>query len=71
MPADAADRSGAGIASAIASRSGVVETSRNSTPDQNTMPSAVCHGTLLWRTIVKAKKALRPMPGATANGSFA
>ena len=68
MPAAAAARSDAGMASAIRSRSGVADTTRNSTPAQNTMPSAVCHGTLLCNTIVNAKNALRPMPGATANG---
>ena len=52
----------------MCSRSGVADTTRNSTPAQKTMPSAVCHGTLACRTIVNAKKALRPMPGATANG---
>ena len=71
MPAAAAFRSEAGIASAMCSRSGVADTTRNSTPAQNTMPSAVCHGTLFCRTIVNAKNALRPMPGATANGSRA
>ena len=71
MPAAAAERSGGGIASAMCSRSGVADTTRNSTPAQKTMPSAVCHGTLSCRTIVNAKKALRPMPGATANGSRA
>src|SRR5436309_8977347 len=68
MPAAAAARSDAGMASAIRSRGGVADTTRNSTPAQNTMPSAVCHGTLLCNTIVNAKNALRPMPGATANG---
>ena len=71
MPAAAAARNGAGIAIAICSRRGVADTSRNSTPAQNTMPSAVCHGTWFCSTIVNAKNAFRPMPGATANGSFA
>ena len=71
MPAAAADRSTGGIASAMCSRSGVVDTTRNSTPAQKTMPSAVCHGTRLCSTIVNAKNALSPMPGATANGSRA
>ena len=71
IPAPAAARSAAGMASAICSRSGVADTTRNSTPAQNTMPRAVCHGTLLWITIVNAKNALSPIPGATANGSRA
>jgi hypothetical protein len=59
------------MAIAIVSRNGVAERSRNSTPAQNTMPSAVCHGTCCCNTIVTAKNAFRPMPGATANGSRA
>lgn len=71
MPPAAAERSDAGIASAICSRTGVADTTRNNTPAQNTMPSAVGHGTWFCRIRVKAKKALSPMPGATANGSLA
>ena len=52
MPPAAATRSPAGIAIATRSRSGVAETSRNSTPAQNTIPSAVCHGTWFCRMIV-------------------
>ena len=68
LPAETAARSDGGIARAMCSRRGVADTTRNSTPDQKTIPSAVCHGTLACWTIVNAKKALRPMPGATANG---
>ena len=71
MPPAAAARSDGGIASATRSRSGVTDTTRKSTPAQNTMPSAVGQGIWCCSTSVKAKKALRPMPGATANGSFA
>ena len=53
------------------SRNRVAETRRNSTPAQNTMPSPVCQGTLFCSTIVKAKNAFSPIPGATANGSRA
>ena len=60
-----------GIAFAIVSRSGVIEIRRNSTPAQKMIPSAVCHQTFCVRMIVKVKKALMPIPGATANGSFA
>ncbi len=45
MPAAVADRSGSGIATAIRSRSGVRDTSRNATPAQNVMPSATGHDT--------------------------
>ena len=71
MPAAVASRSPAGMAIAICSRSGVADTMRNSTPAQNTMPSAVGHGTCCCSTIVNVKNALSPMPGATANGSRA
>ena len=71
IPPAAADLSDAGMASATRSRMGVADTSRNSTPAQNTMPSAVCQGTWCCRINVYAKNALSPMPGATANGSFA
>ena len=54
------------MAVAMRSRNVVAETIMNRTPAQNTMPSAVCHGTLPCSTIVNAKNALRPMPGATA-----
>ena len=68
MPAAAAARSDGGMASAMCSRNGVAETTRNSTPAQKTIPSAVCHGTRDCSTIAKVKNAFRPMPGATANG---
>jgi hypothetical protein len=52
-------------------RGGVIDTSRKRTPAQNTIPRAVCHGTPSLLMMVYAKKALRPMPGATANGNRA
>ena len=39
------------------------------TPDQNTMPSAVCHGTLSCSTMVKAKKALANVKHIVAVGA--
>ncbi len=39
------ERSDGGIAIAMRSRSGVTDTSRNSTPAQKMMPSATGHGT--------------------------
>src|SRR4030095_11129910 len=71
MPVAVASRKPVGMASAICSRNGVAETIRNSTPAQDTIPSATGHGTRCCNTIVNAKNALRPMPGATANGSLA
>ena len=52
MPAADAARRCAGIASATDSRSGVADTSRNSTPAQKTMPSATGQGTPPWITMV-------------------
>ena len=70
MPAAVPILSSEGIALAIVSRIGVTEISRNSTPAQKTMPSATCHQTFCVRMIVNVKKALMPMPGATANGKL-
>ena len=39
-----------------------------STPEMNTKASACCHVYLYPSTSVKAKKALSPMPGASAIG---
>ena len=71
MPAAVAIRRPRGMARAIVTRTGVTETSRKSTPAQKTMPSATGQGTLLPRMMVKVKKALMPIPGATAKGSRA
>ena len=45
IPPAAAMRSPEGMAMATCSRSGVADTTRNRTPAQNTIPSAVCQGT--------------------------
>ena len=71
IPAAVPIRSSAGMAFAIVSRTGVTEIKRNSTPAQKTIPSAVCHQTFCVKMMVNVKKALMPMPGATAKGSFA
>ena len=68
IPAAVAVRRCRGMARATAARTGVTETKRKSTPAQKMMPSATGHGTWRVSMIVKAKKALSPMPGATANG---
>jgi hypothetical protein len=71
IPTAVAARRLTGMAVAIITRTGVTERITNSTPDQNTMPRATCQGTPRPSTIVKAKKALIPIPGATAKGSRA
>ena len=54
------------MAFTIASRTGVADKSRNSTPDQNTIPSATRQGTPRPRITEKVKNPLTPIPGATA-----
>jgi hypothetical protein len=50
------------------SRMRKIEIKKNSTPEQNTAASA-CYQEYLWpSTTVNAKKALRPIPGASAIG---
>src|SRR6186997_1800775 len=71
MPAAVAERSDDGMAIAMRSRSGVIDTSRKTTPAQKMMPSATGHGTPPLMINVYVKNALRPMPGATPNGSRA
>ena len=57
-----------GIAAMIFSRTPVTESARKITPLTKTMPSASCHGTPRAPQIVKVKKALMPIPGASAMG---
>ncbi len=71
MPAAVAILSPGGIARAMVSRIGVALMSMKSTPAQKIMPSAACQGTFIPRMMVNVKKALMPMPGATAKGSRA
>ena len=71
MPTASAWRRFIGIARTIAARSPVTDTTAKITPAQNTMPSAVGHGTFWPSTIPKVKNALMPIPGATPKGSFA
>ena len=52
----------------MATRTGVAERTTNSTPAQNTMPSATRQGMPRLRISVKVKKPLTPIPGATAKG---
>ena len=71
IPTAVAARRPGGIALTIITRTGVTERITNRTPDQKTMPSATRQGTPWVRMIVKVKKPLMPIPGATAKGSRA
>ena len=70
MPAAVPILNSAGIALAIVSRIGVIgdKQKQHACPEDDS--SAACHQTFCVRMMVKVKKALMPMPGATANGSF-
>ena len=68
IPTAVAERRLGGMAFTMASRTGVTERIRNSTPAQKTMPRATCQGMPRLRIRVKVKKPLTPMPGATAKG---
>lgn len=67
-PADTASLRFCGIESMTYCRIRNTEMRKNSTPEQNTAASACCHVYLYVSTTVKAKKALMPMPGASAMG---
>ena len=58
----------AGIASAILVLTPVRDNIKNKIPFQNTMPKAASHGISRVKQMVKAKKALSPIPGAIAMG---
>ncbi len=45
-----------------------IDSRKNSTPEQNTAASACCQLYFMPSTTAKAKKALSPMPGASAMG---
>ena len=66
MPTAVAGRRLRGIALAIATRRPVTEIRTKNMPAQKTMPSAVGHGIFRPRIRPNVKKALMPMPGATA-----
>ncbi len=57
-----------GIPFTICSRTRVTVSSTNSTPEKNTAPSAVCHGTCIPRQTVYVKYAFNDIPGASAIG---
>lgn len=60
-----------GRACTMALRTPITDRTMNSTPERNTAPSAVSHGTPIWPTTVKAKNAFSPIPGAWAKGKRA
>ena len=68
MPAETPILSVLGIELTTSSRTLVQVSTMKITPSTNTAASATCHGMPMPRTTVKAKKALSPMPGASANG---
>ena len=68
MPTAVAAYSGRGIDSTIHRRTPTAVSSRNSTPDRNTAPSAVCHSTPMPFTTPYVKYAFSPIPGAIAIG---
>ena len=60
-----------GIASTISSRILKKVSKINIIPSKKTAVKANCHEYPIPRTMVNAKKALRPIPGARAKGSLA
>ena len=68
MPAAIAENKARGMALTISWRMPAKVSTRNATPEMKTSPSAVCQGTPIPCTTVKAKYAFRPMPGASAIG---
>ncbi len=57
-----------GIPLTICSRTRVTVSTKNSAPDKNTTPSAVCHGMCMSRHTEYVKYAFNDMPGASAIG---
>ncbi len=68
MPPAMAALSEGGTALRISSRTRSTVSSRNSTPDQKTIPSAVRQGTPMRATTLMAKKKFSPISGAWAIG---
>ena len=68
MPAEMPIFSDLGIELTTSSRTFVSVSTMNITPSMKTAASATCHGSFIPMTTAKAKKALSPMPGASANG---
>src|SRR5690625_3980597 len=71
IPAGMAIRNESGMASTIFFLRTSQVSSKNKTPDKNTTPRAVCQVIPSPMTSEYAKKAFRPMPGASARGTFA
>ena len=55
MPAEIAENRALGMAATISWRTPARVSTTNSTPEMNTSPSAVCQGTCMAPTTVKAK----------------
>ena len=67
-PAEIASFKFFGIELMMYSRMRKIEIRKKITPEQNTAASACCQVYFRVKTTVKAKKALSPMPGASAIG---
>ena len=67
-PAEIASFKFLGIELMMYSRMRNIEIRKKITPEQNTAASACCQVNFIVSTTVKAKNALRPMPGASAIG---
>ena len=70
IPAPIALRKLNGIAFTMASRTLVRVSKMNTSPSMSTAVRANCHEYPIPRQTVYTKKALRPIPGASPNGSF-
>ena len=71
MPAATALRIECGMPATSQRRTPVTVRIRKMQPEMKTAPSACCQVKPMAPTTVKAKKALRPMPGAIAIGQLA
>ncbi len=71
IPAAIALRNECGMPSTSQRRIPVTVRNRKIMPEMKTAPSACCHEKPIAPTTVKAKKALRPMPGAMPIGQLA
>ncbi len=71
IPAPTASFICIGIASRTRSRTLVTASTKKITPDRKVPDNATCHGIPIPSTTEYAKKALRPIPGASAIGYLA
>ena len=68
MPPAMPNLSAFGIPSKIQARAGLIDSATVRTDEQKIAPSAVSHERPMPLTMPNAKKALSPMPGASAIG---